>query len=223
MLPVLKKQAGSRRARRPARRGPRGPYRPSAETRQRLYEAVFDLLVQRGYAGLSAAEVARRASCSAGAMAHHFPTKADLVCGAADYLGERYIHAFVEALGRVPRDASWGRGVVELAWSVFDGPLFQALLELWTAARTDRPLRERLRASARRNDRLLAQSLAAAAERDGVGGSEQLVAVGKVVSLAIQGLVLLRTIDKDEAERRLVLAELARLLDETRARARAPR
>ncbi len=47
----------------------------SAETRRRLLDATVACLFERGYAGTTTTELARRAGVSRGAQMHHFPKK----------------------------------------------------------------------------------------------------------------------------------------------------
>lgn len=55
----------------------------TSETRSRLLDAAIAVLLERGYDGLSMAEVGLRAGVSNGARVHHFRAKADLVIAAA--------------------------------------------------------------------------------------------------------------------------------------------
>jgi AcrR family transcriptional regulator len=64
----------------------------SERMRRRILEAAFELLRERGCAGFTTAEVARRAGVSRGAQVHHFPSKNELVTAAME-------HVFSVALG----------------------------------------------------------------------------------------------------------------------------
>ena len=52
------------------------------ETRQRLLEATVECLFERGYIGMTTAEVAQRAGVSKGAQQYHFPKKEELATAA---------------------------------------------------------------------------------------------------------------------------------------------
>jgi AcrR family transcriptional regulator len=115
----------------------------SRVTRQRLLDATVACLVERGWAGTTTTLVAQRAGVSRGAQLHHYPTKATLVLAALEHLVERRA-AEIRAEAAALRDRSPGDrvgGVVDLLAAAFTGPLFQAALELWVAARTDAELR----------------------------------------------------------------------------------
>src|ERR1041385_7343752 len=54
--------------------------------RARLLDATADLLAERGFTATSTNDVVRRAGVSRGALAHHFPTKADLMAAASEHI-----------------------------------------------------------------------------------------------------------------------------------------
>src|SRR5205085_8152353 len=109
-----------------------------AETRGRLLDATLECLAELGYGGTTTTEVVRRAGLSRGAQVHHFPTKAELVVAAVEHLFQRrheeYRHAFAD------RERSLD-AAIDLLWEMFQGPTFDAWLELVVAGRTDAELR----------------------------------------------------------------------------------
>lgn len=106
----------------------------TAATRAKVLDATIEALVEVGYAGTTTQEVNRRAGVSRGALLHHFPTREALVVAAVSHLVERRVD---ELLAR-PRT---GDEDIEVIVEAFDGPLFDAALELWVAARTDPALK----------------------------------------------------------------------------------
>ncbi len=58
----------------------------SSEMKRRILDAAFEVLKERGYAGFTTAEVAKRAGVSRGAQVHHFPSKNDLVSAAVEHV-----------------------------------------------------------------------------------------------------------------------------------------
>ena len=70
--------------------------------RARLLDATVDCLVAGGYAKLSTNDVVRRAGVSRGALAHHFPTKSELVAAAGTRLIERRAAEFRATFRAVP-------------------------------------------------------------------------------------------------------------------------
>jgi AcrR family transcriptional regulator len=109
--------------------------------RARLLDATIDCLADSGYSGFSTNDVVRRAGVSRGALAHHFPTKAELVAAAADRLIELRAAEFRQRFSAVPARRRTVAKALDVLWTFFDDPTFHALLELIVAARTDAELR----------------------------------------------------------------------------------
>jgi AcrR family transcriptional regulator len=112
-----------------------------AAMRSRLLDAAIEGLAETGYSGFSTNDVVRRAGVSRGALAHHFPTKADLVAAAADRLVELRAAEFrarFEAIA--PQRRTVGKAL-DVLWTFFEDPSYQALLELMVAARSEDELR----------------------------------------------------------------------------------
>ncbi|MFZ2528116.1 MAG: TetR/AcrR family transcriptional regulator [Rhodococcus sp. (in: high G+C Gram-positive bacteria)] len=114
---------------------PRTQAQRTAATRTKLLDAAIGSLVEYGYAGTSTQGIAKRAGVSRGAQLHHFPTKESLVVAAVAHLVDKRLVEILEARPEPDR-------ALEALFDAFVGPLFDAALELWVAARTDRTLHE---------------------------------------------------------------------------------
>lgn len=115
----------------------------TAATRRALLDATVACLVEYGYHGTTTTRVVERAGVSRGAQVHHFPTKNDLVLAAVQHLAVKRATAFLESgLDRLRESDDWLGDALDLVWEVHQGPLFEASMELWVAARTDAELRE---------------------------------------------------------------------------------
>jgi AcrR family transcriptional regulator len=112
-----------------------------AAMRDRLLDAAIDCLADTGYSGFSTNDVVRRAGVSRGALAHHFPTKADLVAAAADRLVELRAAEFRARFGAIAPERRTVGKALDVLWTFFEDPSYQALLELIVAARSDDELR----------------------------------------------------------------------------------
>jgi AcrR family transcriptional regulator len=132
------------------------------ETRERLLQATFKALYEVGYAATTTVEVCRRTGISRGSLLHQFPTRADLLASAVEYVFERRVRAFRRALSRLPADCDREARLVDLLWREVRGPAHYAWLELVVASRTDEVLRERVRAVAQRFDGLVQEVFAEA-------------------------------------------------------------
>lgn len=112
---------------------------------QRLIAATIECLIERGYAGTSTLEVQQRAGVSRGALLHHFPSRDELIFAALrELMSARTEQIRQQMGGKLPDGAEGIRRAIDVIWMTFSGPLFQASLELWNAARTDEELRAAL-------------------------------------------------------------------------------
>ncbi|WP_131754902.1 TetR/AcrR family transcriptional regulator [Actinomadura fibrosa] len=119
----------------------------TAATRRLLLDATVACLVEYGYHGTTTTRVVERAGVSRGAQVHHFPTKNELVLAAVQHLAARRAAEFAErGLGELRRSADPVGDLLDLVWEAHQGPLFEASMELWVAARTDPELREQVAA-----------------------------------------------------------------------------
>ncbi len=118
--------------------------------RERLLDATVDCLARLGYAGTTTTEIAKRARVSRGAQLHHYPRKEDLVIASVEHVFRLRLEDFGKAFAGVPPGTDRRPIAVELLWTMFQGPVFHAWLELVVASRTDKALREALRAMTER-------------------------------------------------------------------------
>jgi AcrR family transcriptional regulator len=131
MMPVARKQRRTQGER-------------SAETRARLIDATLDLLVDRGYARATTADIARRAGVTRGALSHHFSSKDELVVQSVEHLLRSSI-GDIRALARRVQSGSMSLpDFIDKLWEMFSGRLFLVTLEHVTEARHNPTLRQRL-------------------------------------------------------------------------------
>ncbi|MER7817517.1 TetR/AcrR family transcriptional regulator [Streptomyces sp. NPDC096153] len=179
----------------------------SRATRQRLLEAAVACLAERGWAGSTVSVVAERAGVSRGAAQHHFPTREDLFTAAVEYVAEERSSALRSLPGQ-SRTA-----VVSALVDLYTGPLFRAALHLWVAASNEEQLRGRvteLEARVGRETHRIAVEL--------LGADETVPGVRETVQGLLdmaRGLGLANLLTDDEARRKRVVGQWARLLEET--------
>jgi AcrR family transcriptional regulator len=125
----------------------------SASTREALLNATIACLVEDGYANTTTSRVAERACLSRGAHLHHFQTRQALLAAAMEHLAERRGEQLMAAAEKLPEGPERLAASLDLLWSTYASPLYQAALDLWTHARTDPELRERLTSVERDLDR----------------------------------------------------------------------
>jgi AcrR family transcriptional regulator len=102
----------------------------SASTRAALSHAAIEVLIERGWAALTAIEVCERAGVTRGAFHHHYDSLPDLL---ADALRRLYAHM-------VPAGHPQPIGVVDLVdvtWAAIGHRRFKAVLEAWLAMAND--------------------------------------------------------------------------------------
>lgn len=115
----------------------------SAATRNLILDAAISCFIELGYAMTTTAKISARAGLSRGAMLHHFPSKSVLIQAAVEYLHQRRLDAFKEAVSRIPPDhPNRIREGLDVYWQHLTSPLFVAFHELSVAARTDSELRD---------------------------------------------------------------------------------
>jgi AcrR family transcriptional regulator len=173
-----------------------------ATTRAALLDAALECLIEDGYAGLTTRKVADRAGVSQGTQMHYFPTRARFVAEAVRHLAFKLAAELRERDTMHPRtDRRRLELLLDHTWEIHTGPVFQATMELWVAARTDAEIREAMAEVARDVTRMIA-----------TGASElfpELMArprAGEVLDMGLaimRGLAVLRfTDDEADVERR---------------------
>jgi AcrR family transcriptional regulator len=171
----------------------------SASTRALLLDTTIDCLVELGYAATTTTVIAERAGLSRGAQLHHYPTKAELVAAAVEHLADKIGYDLAEEAAHLPDGNDRVSAVVDALWARYSTPLFNAWLELSTAARTDPELRaalvpveKRLRGAIDRQARRLFGSGAVQA------GDEELIAITFCI---MQGMALERSVGRGRPSR----------------------
>lgn len=111
----------------------------STRTREALLDATLECLIEKGYAGMTTNDVVKRAGVSRGALAHHFPSKTELVAAASVHL----IRRRQEMLARQILDNDQGdlgfRERLDMIRQEYTR-WFPATIEFMVAARTDEHL-----------------------------------------------------------------------------------
>jgi AcrR family transcriptional regulator len=173
-----------------------------ATTRAALLDAALDTLIEDGYAGMTTRKVAERAGVSQGTQMHYFPTRARFVAEAVRHVAIKLMAELRERDTLHPRsDRRRLESMLDQTWEIHTGPVFQATMELWVAARTDAEIREAMDEVARDVTRMIA-----------TGATElfpelmRLPRAGELLDMGLaimRGLAMLRfTGDEADVERR---------------------
>ena len=123
--------AGHRKAAAPPRRTQADR---TATTRGALADAAIDVLMERGWAAVTAVEVCQRAGVTRGAFHHHYGSLPELL---ADAL--RRLYATMAEQER-PKAIDLP-GLIDVTWAAIGRPEFKAVLEAWLAMANDPSLR----------------------------------------------------------------------------------
>jgi AcrR family transcriptional regulator len=180
--------------------GRRSQAQRSAATRDALLEATIACLVEHGYASTTTSRVAERAGVSRGAHLHHFQTRQALVAAAMERLAERRSEELLAAAESLPAGREGLIRGLDLLWSGYASPLYQAALDLWSHARTDAELRERLVPVERELDRQTLQ-VTRRLFRD-LAPRPDLDRLVEMAAATMRGLALLDTLHPGEGRNR---------------------
>jgi AcrR family transcriptional regulator len=169
-------------------------------TRTALLDAAVDSLVEEGYANTTTRGIAERAGVTPGALHHYFSTKAKLLGETRHHISAKII---VAVRGPGAPDAlplpQRAEAQMDRMWELYKGPLFQAAMELWVAARTDAELRRELSEWQRDGASWVrAGSASAYPELADRPGLPALIATGEAT---LRGLAILRFISDEDAEK----------------------
>jgi AcrR family transcriptional regulator len=114
----------------------------STTTRAALETATIDLLVESGWASVSAIEVCKRAGVSRGAFHHHYSSVAALFAGALRRLYDEMAPEI--AAPDSPAPVTSLVKLIDHTWAALSNPRFKAVLEAWLAMSNDPQLREQI-------------------------------------------------------------------------------
>jgi AcrR family transcriptional regulator len=106
----------------------------TAATRAALADAATEVLIERGWAAVTAIEVCNRAGVTRGAFHHHYGSLPELL---ADALRRLYA-GFVTRKQTPPTDLA---DLIDSTWNLVGRPKFKAVIEAWLAMANDPTLR----------------------------------------------------------------------------------
>ena len=125
----------------------------SLRTRARILDTAMRLFAEIGYHPASNAVIAEHADLTRGAMLYHFATREALLDAVIPHIQAARARLFEAAAGAMPAGQDRTDHAIESYWRLLHETAFVAFAELEAAARTDAPLRERLRSAQAAFDR----------------------------------------------------------------------
>lgn len=159
-----------------------------AQTRQRLIDATIECLAELGYASMSTNDVVRKTGVTRGALAHHFPSKAQLVAEAAAYLISRRIKYTTNKLKAIKEGFDL-HTQIKTEWESYE-KWFPANIEFMVASRTDLDLRAHFAAAIGRYEKELSELQMEVFPQSQISNY--------VMGCFIRGLCLERLVNSDE-------------------------
>ena len=102
----------------------------SATTKAALADAAVEVLLEKGWAAVTAIEVCNRVGVSRGAFHHHYDSLPELLADALRRLHED----MVRVDGTQPSDLT---GLIDFTWRAVGAPRFKAVIEAWLAMAND--------------------------------------------------------------------------------------
>ena len=125
----------------------------SLRTRARILDTAMRLFAEIGYHPASNAVIAEASGLTRGAMLYHFATREALLDSVIPHIQAARAQLFEAAASEMPAGADRTDHAIDSYWRLLHQPPFVAFAELEAAARTDAPLRERLRGAQAAFDR----------------------------------------------------------------------
>lgn len=126
-----------------ARAKPRSHEQRRRETQKIVLDATLEVLIKRGYAKLTLADVAEAAGVSRGAQMNYFRTKIDLVNAAARHAMVDAVHSAQSLAERASKSSDPLDSFLMDSEQFFLSKTYLAMIELAIAARTDPLLGEK--------------------------------------------------------------------------------
>ncbi|WP_307807424.1 TetR/AcrR family transcriptional regulator [Naasia sp. SYSU D00948] len=96
----------------PSRRGPRGPYAKSEQTRKSIIDSALSVFAESGYRSGSLRTVADRVGMSEAGLLHHFPSKSALLAAVLEHRDDLTQEQFDFGSGD---GRHWLRSLIDLA------------------------------------------------------------------------------------------------------------
>ena len=162
----------------------------SARTREKLMRATIECLYELGYDRTSTVLVTKRAGVSRGAMLHQFPSKADLMMAASDYIRLQRRAAHQAALDGIEDPLEKLRRVVDISWSELSTPSGVARIEIMLASRSDASFGARFSELNAELDRRHKEWMWTLAEAAGIADRPAIETITTLYAAALRGLAI---------------------------------
>lgn len=182
----------------------------SRATRDRIVNAVIELIKEKGFSSASSTEIARRAGVTWGAVQHHFGGKEEIL----EEVLERSHRAFQQTLG----DTSFVAGTprervgkyVDAAWAHYRGAEYMAALEILLATRGHGALARELSVGRSREEHL---ALGRRIFHDSGASKRRLLEAIYVVHCMLTGMLIETVLEGSGFNARVYTGHLKRMVE----------
>ena len=162
----------------------------SASTREKILSATIDCLATLGYHQTTTVLVTERAGVSRGAMLHHFPSKAELMLAAMEYIRCQMGLSHQDGLSHIHDDRQRFAALVDILWGQYRQPIGVARIELILASRSDPVCGPRFAELIATLDRRHTAAVWPLAKRLGFTDRAQVDAIVQLYAAAVRGLAI---------------------------------
>ena len=174
----------------PGRRGGARNAARSAATREKILKATVDCLHSLGYHQTSTVVVTKIAGVSRGAMLHHFPSKADLMIAAMEYIRQEMRVTHHTRLTPIKDPRERFAALIDILWAQYSQPIGVARIEIMLASRSDPESGAYFSNLDAELDRNHKASIWPLAERLGFKDRKRVDAIVQLYAAAIRGLAI---------------------------------
>jgi AcrR family transcriptional regulator len=184
----------------------------AAQTRQRIIEATWNVIAERGLAALTTRTVARDAGISHGMCHYYFAGKDDLVLAVAEYARHYWITPMEEIVERKASGMEKLAAVISWMAEPATREVMRVHLELFSHSEWEEKLRARMAAEYGRWQRAYVQVFSQLKDEGTLGPDIDAEAVGIAFATAADGLVWQQSLNPTLDTERMMWAIVAPLL-----------
>lgn len=192
----------------------RAPTEKRARTRQLVLRAATDCIAERGVAGATAAEIARRCGLSWGVIQYHFGDRFGLFLALLDDIADPVARAFADLESTYPGLPDRVRALVDRNWKLVTSEPYRVLLEIELQLGRDTSHEKEVRRCARRSRSRFLESWRKALPECPPGRVDE---AAQLAIAALRGLSLERAIEGPRAskkrQRELIVDAVFDILD----------
>jgi AcrR family transcriptional regulator len=177
----------------------RTPTEKRARTRRLVLRAALDCIAEKGVAGATAAEIARRCGLSWGVIQYHFGDRVGLFLALLESSAESLARAFADLESTHPRLPDRVRALVDGSWALVTRDPYRVLLEIELQLGRDAAHEAQVRKYARRARSTFLETWRKALPEC---PAERVDEAAQLAIAALRGLALERTVEGSRSRKK---------------------